>query len=288
MQCTRTILFGGAMLLASVASQALALDGPYKGAFAGNRLELDNIAGHISVAVGGDKIAIDIAGQPEELAAMDVRADGQSVRIKSTLHRHNVRNADELAQVRISVPKGTALSLDGVIGHMEAGDTGGDISVDSGALKGEIGAVKSAHLDGSGAIDLTIGDIAGDLDLDSSGAAKIKAKSAASAHLDISGASDVDIGALRGGFSADINGHGRIDIGTVNGPVNVDMSGAGEVLIKGGRANPLRVEVSGVGRFEFDGDAVDPNLEASGLAQIKIRSYTGKLHSSGGNITIGK
>ncbi len=210
--------------------------------------------------------------------------------IRDTRPRHDIHDIHDVAKValyKIRVPQGTSLAIDGMIGEIEAGDLGGELDVDAGALKGKVGAVKSVHLDGSGALTLTIGDVAGELLVDGSGAANIKTGNVDSAKLDLSGAGAIDIQNVRHGLDADITGASHVSAQSVNGPVSVEVSGVGNVNIAAGKANPLRVDISGFGSFSFGGEGVDPDLTVSGMGGVTLKSYSGKLHTEGGNIHIG-
>ncbi len=285
---TMLVSIAGALALAcAAATPASAVTGPFSGSYKASGLALDNLAGHVDISVGGSDITVAITGDADELATVTVGSDGSVLKIRSTRHNRHLHDAGDLASYKISVPKGTALMIDGMIGEIAAGDLGGDLSIDAGALKGTIGAVRSASLDASGALKLEIGDIAGDLSIDASGAARIKTGNVDNAHLDISGAGDIGVEAIRHGLSADINGAAHITALSVNGPVNIDASGESEVLIGSGRADPLKLDISGLGKFEFGGEAVNPEISVSGRSSVKLHSYTGKLHSDGSNITIG-
>jgi hypothetical protein len=287
----RTFLFSSAAAFAlagAFAAPAYAITGPFSGSYHATKLILDDIAGRAEISVGGSDITVSITGEPDELATVQLVVEGGALKIRSTRHNRHWRDASEVALYKISVPKGTALAIDGMVGEIQAGDLGGDLAIDAGALKGSIGAVKSASLDGSGALTLEIGDIAGAFNLDASGAARIKTGNLDSADIDVSGAGDVNMQTIRHGLSAEIDGAGRVTAQSVNGPVQVEISGTGAVAVAGGRANPLKVDVSGMASFEFGGEAVDPEISVSGRGSVKLRSYTGKLRSEGGNITVGE
>lgn len=282
------ILSATTVALFAALSSAHAITGPFNANYQATRLSLDNIAGRAEIVVGGSAgISVAITGDPAELATVDLKVENGTLKIRSTRHMRRYDRIADAALYRISVPKGTDLTIDNMVGEIQAGDLGGDLSIDSGALKGSIGAVRSAHLDGSGALKLTIGDIAGELAMDASGAANIRTGSVDSANLDVSGAGDIDIQDIRHGLHAELSGASQVDARSVNGPVDVEVSGSGDIRIAGGRADPLEVDISGIGSFEFGGTAVNPQLSVSGRGRIKLKAYTGKLNSDGANITIG-
>jgi hypothetical protein len=52
-------------------------------------------------------------------------------------------------------------------------------------------------------------------------------------------------------------------------------------MIKSGRANPLKISIVGSGDVSFGGEAVNPSIAAIGSGDVWIKSYSGKLSSSG-------
>lgn len=266
---------------------AQALNGPHNGTYQASEVILDDLVGRADISVGGSQVTLAITGRPEELAAIEVQSSGGKLRILSHKRHRTINNPADYAQFKLSVPRGTNLSIDGMVGEIAAGDLASDISIDATALEGTFGAVRSVSADASGSLDLEFGDIAGKLSMDVSGSSDIKAKSAQSAALEISGSGKLQVGAVRQGLSASINGSGSVDAGSVNGPVSVDVSGSGAVHIAQGRADPLKVQISGQGEFSFGGEAVNPEIDVSGSGSVSIEKYTGKLKTRGGNITIG-
>ena len=61
----------------------------------------------------------------------------------------------------------------------------------------------------------------------------------------------------------------------------LSIAGAGDTRINGGRADPFKVSIVGSGDVSFAGEAVDPQISAIGSGEVWIKSYTGKLSSSG-------
>ena len=68
----------------------------------------------------------------------------------------------------------------------------------------------------------------------------------------------------------------------------LSIAGSGGVDIKNGKANPFKVAIVGSGDVSFGGEAVDPSISAIASGNVWIKSYTGKLSSSGmSNVSIG-
>jgi hypothetical protein len=281
------ICIGLVLAAANVAAPAQALNGPFSGTYQASEIVLDRLVGRVEIAVGGSQVSLSITGRADELQAIQVSSVGAQLKIVSTKRHHFIEDPRDYAQFKLTVPQGTNLTIEDMVGEAAVGDIGGDVKIAATSLDATIGAVKSAKLDISGSLDLTLGDVAGKLDVDVSGSADVKAGSVESADLDISGSGELELKTVRRGLTAEINGSGSVKVEAVNGPVRVDLSGSGEVAIAHGRADPLKVDISGDGEFSFGGEAVNPEVEVSGSGSIQLGSYTGKLKSQGGDLTIG-
>lgn len=281
----------GLGLLAGLASgPAGAIEGPFSSSYRASELRLENLAGRVEIQVGGSNVTVAITGKPEELAAIEVTTSGSTVTIESSKHRRRVSgDPAELALFKISVPKGTDLSVDGLIGEAEIGDLGGDLKFEVSAVDAQIGNVSTAALHVSGSGDIHLGNVAGELIIEIAGSGSVEAGNADSAEVSIAGSGDVSIGDVRRGLKAEIAGSGDIQVKSVNGPVSAELAGSGDVSIDAGRANPLSVEIIGSGDFDFGGEAVDPEISVMGSGSVTLGSYTGKLKSHGNpDLTIGK
>ncbi|GAB4539005.1 MAG: hypothetical protein Tsb0010_17550 [Parvularculaceae bacterium] len=270
--------------------------------FDAQNIRIDDFIGTVIIETAGrGRIEVTAEGEADKLADLSFTVENGALVISGEdpqdFQRRN-RNwfggrdhddiEDEYPVIRVTAPRGLALSISDMIGRVEAGDIGGAFSMENRFVgEIEIGDVASAEVDISGATDLNISDIAGALDVQVSGAAEIYARSAESADIDVSGAGEIDLGEVRGGVTVRSSGAGDISIDSVSGPVEARLSGAGNMEIGDGRAEPLRVRVSGVGHFCFDGVAVDPDVEESGLGSIELRAYEGNLRSRG-DVDIGE
>lgn len=191
--------------------------------------------------------------------------------------------------VRISVPRGTEIKVDDLVGNANIGDTDGVLHFGAAATTAQIGRVKEAHIDVGGSGKITVAQVDGPLHLDVGGSGKITVGSTEEVDADIAGSGDVTLGPVAHGMKIDIAGSGDISAPRVNGPVHVDIAGSGSVKIADGRADPLHVEIMGAGNFTFGGVANDPHIEAVGSGSVKIKSYTGKLDTEGmANVQIGQ
>jgi hypothetical protein len=277
-------------LSVGLAGPALAISGPFEQTYQGRQLVLSNLVGRVEIEVGGSNISVSITGRPEELSAITVAGAGQGVRIESSLHRRRINDdAEDYAVFKINVPRGSDLTIDGLVGEAQVGDIGGRLILAAGAVDADIGAVSAAEIALNGSGDIRLGEVGGALSIEIQGSGDVAAHGADSADVAIAGSGDVAIGDVRHGLSAKIAGSGDIAVASVDGPVSAELAGSGDVSIKRGRANPLRVSIVGSGDFSFGGEAVDPDISIMGSGGVRIGSYSGKLTKRGtGDLTVGK
>jgi hypothetical protein len=191
--------------------------------------------------------------------------------------------------IKLLVPKGTAVNVDGLVGDASIGDTYGPLKFDASVTNANIGKVGAAKISLAGSGKITFTQVNGPLDLEIAGSGKITGGNAAgNTSADIAGSGSAQVGAVNGGLDIDIAGSGDFTAAKVNGPVKVDIAGAGDVLIGDGVANPLHVDIMGSGNFTFGGLAIDPDIDALGSGNVKLRAYKGRMNSDGMvNVKIG-
>jgi len=269
--------------------------------FAVHSVRVDDLVGTLRVAVGGSGPAtLEIAGIKSRVDQLDVRQDGDTLRIAGT-HTNSVwdwhdwfnfsvhdRVQPKNLQVKLVVPRGTALRIDGMIGDAEIGDTRGPLHFEAAASTAKIGRVGKAKLAmaGSGKIDVI--EVDGPLKLEIAGSGKITVGRSGAVDADVAGAGDARLGDINGGLKLDIAGSGDVAAASVNGPVKVSIAGSGSIKIGKGQADPLHVSIMGSGNFDFGGNAVDPHLSALGSGRVRLKSYTGHMSSSGSiNVKVG-
>ena len=190
-------------------------------------------------------------------------------------------NDNNNVKITLTVPHGSAITAKYMTGDLFVGDLDGKVWVETASGDVKIGRVSEATLKVAGSGDIQIGAVNGPLDLDVAGSGDVKVAAATGARVRIAGSGDAMLGAISGPFKADIAGSGDLTVGSVAGPVVLSMAGAGDTRINGGRADPLKVSIVGSGDLNFAGEAVDPQISAIGSGDIWLKSYSGKLSSSG-------
>ncbi len=263
--------------------------------FRAERVEIEDFTGTVLITVreGAGSIAI---AQGNEEHEVEYRIDDGALRIEGETRSRDRKwwrsfesMLDEFPTITLVVAPGTDIELDDVAVKLEGGDLGGDFKA-RGQIFGSIGDVESAYVGVSGSGDFDLGDIAGDFDGSVSGSGDLDAGAVGGdADLSVSGSGAVKTGAITGGFKGSISGSGRIEAKEVNGPTKASIAGSGDVIIKDGRAEDLKVSISGSGDFRFGGVAVNPHISVAGSGDISIGSYEGSLRTSGNaDIRIGK
>jgi hypothetical protein len=270
---------------------------PVRSYSAGN-VKFNDIVGTVIVDVrDGGQMTVEVSGAKSRVAGLSVAVKGNTLKIDGSEMNNDTsvwnwhdwfnfsnleddRRADNLF-VKVTVPRGTDVNIDGLVGNADVGDTQGALRLDAAVTNAKIGKVSSAKIElgGDGRID--IASVTGELDLDVGGSGKVKVGSTGSVHADIAGSGDAEFGAVSGGLKLSIAGSGDVTATRVNGPVGIEIAGSGNVRIADGVADPLHVEMMGAGDFAFGGVAVDPHIEAVGSGTVRLKSYRGHLDTEG-------
>ena len=257
-------------------------------------VKVADIVGTLVVAVKPDgPTTLDISGIRSRVDGLEVSADGGTLKIEGQ-HINSVwdwRNwfnfsihdasAPKNLIVKITVPKGADLNVDGLVGDAAIGDTMGPVRFEAAASTARIGRIGSAKLSFAGSGKIDIAEVDGPLDLDIAGSGKVHVGKSKRVKADIAGAGDAQFGDIDGGLHLDIAGSGDVVANSVNGPVKISIAGSGSVKIANGQAKPFKVSIMGSGNIDFGGMAVDPDLSALGSGSVHLKSYSGRLSSNG-------
>jgi len=259
-------------------------------------LHIDNVVGDVRVTVHDGPMKVDVAGTKDLVAGLSVKNEGGTLMIDGSdsvsysvwdwrkwfdfSHIRDDSYHGHLS-IKVTVPKGTSVSIDDLIGNAAVGDTYGPVRLESVASDSTIGKVSEAHVSLGGSGKIAIADVAGELKLEIAGSGHITAGHAASVHADIAGSGDAQLGTISNGLHIDIAGSGDFTAARVNGPVHIDIAGSGNVKIADGVADPLHVDILGAGDLYFGGVAVNPSISAMGSGNVHIKSYRGKLSNDG-------
>jgi hypothetical protein len=293
-------LLGGAAVASLLILPAIAADSGWvvwpSRSYNANSLKIDDIVGTVIVRVTGGPMTVDVSGAKERVNGLKVGVEGGVLKIDGSEASENqavwnwrdwfnfpnyVDHRTDNLTIKISVPRGTNIDVDDLVGDANIGDTQGALRFEAAASKATIGRVASANisLGGSGKLDLAA--VTGDLKLEVGGSGKVTVGPTGSVKADIAGSGTGVFGPIAGGLHLSIAGSGDVTAARVNGPVHIDIAGSGSVKIADGTADPLHVDIMGAGNFAFGGVAVDPHIDAVGSGSVKLKSYRGHLDSEG-------
>ncbi|NHK29274.1 hypothetical protein FF098_015250 [Parvularcula flava] len=308
-------------------------------------LMLEDFIGTVSVTIGdGDGMSVTIDDRNGGKEPVLVEQRGSTVRVYSRDEPDHKKIWKQLnwqrdgskafrnfltdyPVIQITLPAGTDLVADDLAAFVTVGDLNSDLTIESTIyMEGTIGNLTNADVNISGAGDLILANVTGEMsgniagsgslkfdtvgsaDISIAGSGDVSARRVegpaevdirgsgdvflgeigANADFDIAGSGDIEAGNVNGGLAVKIRGSGDISVGTINGPTEVDIVGNGDVSIKDGDAADMRVNISGSGDLDFGGIASNPSVSIRGSGDVYIRDYTGKVSTSGsGDITIG-
>jgi hypothetical protein len=262
--------------------------------FAVRSVMVKDVIGQLNVAVKpSGPVMLAVGGIKSRVDGLEVSADGGVLRIKG----HHVSSVwdwrdwfnfsgdnkidPRKLQIRLTVPVGTALSVDGQIGDAVIGDTQAPLRFEAVTSNVRIGRVGEAKLSLAGSGKIEAAEIDGPLVLNIAGSGKVHVARSKSVKADIAGAGDAQFGTVDGGLKLSIAGSGDVAADSINGPLHVSIAGSGSVKIANGTADPMHVSVMGSGSVDFGGMAVDPHISALGSANVRLKAYRGHLSSSG-------
>lgn len=165
-----------------------------------------------------------------------------------------------------------------------------------GAVFGSVGRSASLTLSNAGCGDWAVANVEGALSVNLAGSGDVKAGSAGAAVIRIAGSGDVATTGVRGKLEASVAGSGDLvsgpvrgalsvrtigsgdaDVASVNGDVDIDLAGAGDVLIRGGRAGAVSVNIAGSGQIQFAGAAESVDARIAGSGDIRVASVSGAV-----------
>lgn len=249
---------GTAALLSFTALPALAY-GPER--FDADSILVENLLGSLDIRVDAAAKGITVRADGKDRELLDlltVRQRGRSVVIDMDIPRddrdHNIDMDEDAPKVVVTVPPGTGLEVEDMIGEVEAQSGLGavDISLQSAASM-EFDRVHSMRVDAHGALNLEVDEVE------------------AGMKLALHGAGNIEVGRVTGATDMEVKGVGNIGVDHVDGPVRISLNGMGHVAVEGGRADRLDIDVSGMGAVSFDGEAVTRNVSKSGFASVTYR-----------------
>ncbi len=263
--------------------------------FQTSALRVDDMVGNVRVNVADGPMKVDVSGSRNLVGGLTVRTEGNVLHISGGdpvgfnvwdwskwfdfSHIHD--DTDGKLFIKVTVPKGSDVRIEDLVGNATVGDTYGPVRLETTAGDSTVGRVSEARVSMAGSGKTSIADVAGDLRIEIAGSGRVTTSHAGSVRAEIFGSGSAQVGAINSGAHVEIAGAGDFSAARVNGPVNVDIAGSGNVKIADGVADPLRIDIAGSGDFYFGGTAVEPRISAMGSGNVKIKAYRGQIHNDG-------
>ncbi len=220
-----------------------------------------------TVRVEGGEVVVD--GGISSRRISDCHGSGQNMSI-------NVRGIGEVTgaqapMITARVPRAVALS------------TGG-------AVEGEVGPSASAKLEFSGCGDMSVGDVAGALEIDSNGSGRVTAGAAQSANLSSAGSGDLAVGAVAEELEISLAGSGDATVASVGGPLEVSIAGSGDVVINGGALQDADISIAGSGGVDIQGSVRMLEVSIAGSGDVNVSGSATTVDASimgSGDVNVG-
>lgn len=216
----------------------------------------------------------------------------------------------------LTVPADVEIEVRSIIGQWTIGDREGHLVFGAEGGSGAIGATQTAEVAVSGDADVTLGPVAGRLDVAINGSGSVVGMTAgeaslaiagsgdlefgdvagalavaiagsgggeigdaASADIAVSGSGEVSLGIIAGPFNASVLGSGEVNVEAVEGAFYAAVSGSGDIAVDGGRGSPFEVNIAGSGNVSFEGTGVDVVAVLAGSGDLILGTLEGELTS---------
>ena len=295
-------MMAGAAVAALVTLPAFGADGwaniPVHSFADTHGLTVHDLVGNLTVAVKDGPATIQVSGVDARVKALSFKQVGNELVVEGTgsdsvwdwrhwLDFSDVNQSRSDLSVRVTIPKGSPVNVDDIVGDAQIGDTMAPLKFSAVSTNSQIGRVQGAKIELAGSGRIVVADVGGDLSVETAGAGKIQAGNAQDVHADVAGSGSINVGAIRS-LHLDIAGSGDFSAAKINGPTHVDIMGSGSVNIAGGEANPLHVDIAGSGNFVLNGVAVDPHVSTVGSGNVRLKAIRGNLVNDGmANVKVG-
>lgn len=309
-----------------------------------DRIVIDDFIGTLTIetAAAGDETELRADLRQDQLALLPISLDNGTLRMEWLGEPDRERrwwefwrgrwmaDPDRLGNypnVTLTVPADVTVEVHSIIGQWTVGDRQGHLVLGADNGRGTIGATQTAEIAVSGDADVTLGPVAGLVEIAISGSGSViggnageaivaiagsgslelgnvagaltvavagsgeaEIADAASAEVTISGSGDVELGAVSGAFNAVVLGSGEIDAQSVEGAFYATVSGSGDITVEDGRGSPFEVTIAGSGNVRFEGTGVDVVASLAGSGNLFLGTLEGELTSrtsGSGRVDIG-
>ncbi len=244
--------------------------------YAGGELNLKHLAANVIVTPEDrTDFVIEIANPAGRTPMPEITAEGGRITIDGRLSRriencteaggvelrdYGSVSAEDLPRVTIRAPRNVEISRSG-----------------AGSL--EIGPTESLNLDFSSCGTGTLGDVAGELDVDLAGSGRVTAGAAHSLNADVAGSGELSTGAITEGASVDIAGSGTVRIASLGGDLSADGAGSGNLAVLAGAINDANVDLAGSGDVDIGATVRSLNVSIVGSGSVDVAAEVGSIEA---------
>ena len=261
-------------------------------------LEIDGVAGQVDIRTS-PRAAFNVEIIPGKKLSARVERDGIILRIKgplSTNVRTNCENSENGGNRDATVSiNGTRYAPDDLPRIIISGPDTIGFRVKHALIGGTVGNVGGATIEHRGCGNLTLGNVARDLQATVLGSGdfvagtiggKVEANLAGSGdvllgniarslELNVAGSGDTRIGQITGKSEINVAGSGGVEIGSVASAIKVNIAGSGDVTLRAGRAQ-LAANIAGSGNVRHNGIAVNPEVSIVGSGDVSVARVEGQ------------
>jgi hypothetical protein len=261
-------------------------------------LELNSVAGQIDIKTSrGAAFNIEII--PGRKMSAQVERDGTTLRIKGPLGPNVRSNCGNWGS---GGGRRNTMTIDGT--RYEDGDlpriviTGPDtmgFRIKRSLISGQVGNVGGATIDHAGCGNLSVGNVARDLETNVSGSGdfqsgnvggRSEANLAGSGdvamgnigtdlELNTAGSGDTRVGTVGGKVEINLAGSGDVDVAAVGRQTEVNIAGSGDVNLRSGRSE-LAANIAGSGNVRHGGTVLSPEISIVGSGDVIVARLEGQ------------
>ena len=258
-------------------------------------VEIRNAVARVVVIVEDRRdIGVEVTQGQSRLPAIQVRRDGNDVKIDGGLRRNGmwgggdgIRNCNAGRNDAARPGQGATVEVRD-LGRIRLEDAPlivvrtprtVDVSA-SGAVFGSIGrGARSVELDSGGCGNWNVANVDGDLELGVGGSGSIRAGTSRSLEANVGGSGSIAAGGT-GNLKAAVGGSGNVDVASASGRGDLSIGGSGGMNVRQGRMDKLSVAIGGSGDVRFGGATRDLDVAIAGSGSVRVASATGSVSRS--------
>jgi hypothetical protein len=278
---SHAVVASSALLLLAVAcnakpDQADATDTRAVQVAAGTDLALANFIGRVErVPMTGTTISVEIVPGNADLTP-SISQRGNTQVVTGPRRNNNVSCRDRDGQgTTVRIGSNTYQMADLPVLRIAAPDTV-SLDVSNGIIWGDLGNIGKSSIGVQGCGPLSIGTVAGDLELSNAGSGQLTVGPVIGGlEFNLAGSGNAALGAVGGIVNLNIAGSGDTTVGAAASDVEVNVAGSGKVTVGRGEG-AVEVNIAGSGDVEYLGTAINPRVSIVGSGDVRLGSVRGQ------------